>query len=98
MAYRLTNKAADDLIHVYVEGVRLFGVAQAEKYYTELEERFELLAFNPHMARERQELIPPVRINPFISHVIVYQIEDDDDVLIIRVRHGREDWINNPVG
>lgn len=98
MVYRLTSEAAEDLIHIYIEGVRIFGVAQAEKYQDELEERFELLAFNPRMARERQELTPPVRINPFASHVIVYQTKNDDDVLIIRIRHGHEDWINDPVG
>ena len=97
MGYRLTSGAADDLIHIYLEGVRLFGTAQAEKYQDELEERFELLAFNPYMTRERRELTPPVRINPFRSHVIVYRIEDDD-ILIIRVRHGREDWLNDPAG
>lgn len=98
MGYRLTSEAAEDLINIYVEGVRLFGTVQAEKYQDALEERFDLLAFNPRMARERTQLTPPVRINPFGAHIIVYRVEDDDAVLVIRIRHGREDWIGDPVG
>lgn len=44
------------------------------------------------MARERQELSPPMRIHPFKAHLVVYHIEEDGDVLIVRVRHGYEDW------
>jgi plasmid stabilization system protein ParE len=28
--------------------------------------------------------------------VIVYTVDAADDVLIVRVRHGREDWIEDP--
>ncbi|EKJ93739.1 hypothetical protein C241_22111 [Bradyrhizobium lupini HPC(L)] len=27
---------------------------------------------------------------------MVYRVEADDDVLIVRVRHGHEDWGNEP--
>lgn len=98
MAFNLTAAAKGDLIHTYIEGVRLFGIAQAEKYQDKLEERFGLLSANPRMARERPELTPPVRINSCGSHIIIYVIDDHGDVLIVRVRHGREDWINDPIG
>jgi toxin ParE1/3/4 len=26
------------------------------------------------------------------SHLVIYQIQDDGSVLIVRVRHGHEDW------
>jgi toxin ParE1/3/4 len=41
---------------------------------------------------KRVELSPPVRIHPVQSHLVIYQIEDDGSVLIIRVRHVHEDW------
>lgn len=44
------------------------------------------------MARERAELSPPVRIHPFKAHLVVYLSESETDILIIRVRHGHEDW------
>ncbi|MEP3329322.1 type II toxin-antitoxin system RelE/ParE family toxin [Sedimentitalea sp.] len=54
---------------------------------------FEHLAENRRMARERVEIIPPVPAHPFKSHVVIYRI-DGPDILIIRVRHGSEDWMS----
>ena len=38
-------------------------------------------------------LHPPVRVHRYQSHLIIYEIAEDDMVLILRVRHGREDWL-----
>ena len=92
MAYRLTNKAAEDIANIFVEGVRLFGAEQAGKYHSGMAKVFQILAKNPELARERDEIIPPVRIHPYGSHLIVYVVESGRDVLVIRVRHGHEDW------
>ncbi|PST17318.1 type II toxin-antitoxin system RelE/ParE family toxin [Mesorhizobium plurifarium] len=46
--------------------------------------------------RERFEISPPMRIHPFRARLVVYRIEEDGDVLIVRVRHGREDWAGDP--
>jgi len=98
MAYRRSEKADEDIITIYVDGVRDFGIAQAEKYHAELEQLFDLIAVTPKLARERHELEPPVRIHPHKSHIIIYVIEGNNDVLVLRVRHGREDWEFDPVG
>lgn len=37
------------------------------------------------MARERHELLPPLRIHRFRVHLVVYAVGTDDDVLIVRV-------------
>jgi toxin ParE1/3/4 len=95
LPYRLTRQAEDDIIRVYREGMRLFGSAQAERYHRELQGMFELLARFPGMAREREEIRPPVRIHPHKAHLIVYVVEPDGSVLVLRLRHGREDWIND---
>jgi len=94
MGYRLTRKAEDDVIHLYLEGARLFGAAQAERYHRELERAFTLLAENPQMARERMEISPPVRIHPHKAHLIVYLADDEGGILIVRIRHAHEDWAN----
>lgn len=95
MGFRLTQAAEADIIRIATQGIRLFGHGQARRYHDELFALFDLLASNPRMARERSELSPPMRIHPFKAHLIVYRIEDDGDVLIIRVRHGHEDWAND---
>ncbi len=97
MVYRLTQRAEEDIIRIFREGVLLFGAEQAERYHADLEALFRLIADNPRIAREREEITPPVRIHPHKAHLIVYLIEEDSDVLIVRVRHGHEDWENDPV-
>lgn len=92
VAYRLTRKVADDIRHIYIEGARRFGAVQAEAHHARSERTFEPLAANPVLARERTELVPPVRIHPSGAHVVVYLAAENGDVVIVRVRLGREDW------
>jgi toxin ParE1/3/4 len=91
MAYRLTHKAEEDLTEVFLSGIRDFGVIQAEAYLEELVQTFDLLADNPEIGRLREEFRPAVRIHPHGAHIVIYR-DVDADVLIIRIRHGREDW------
>ena len=96
MPFRLARAAADDLRQTYIEGIRLFGAGRAAEYHERLGEAFDALAAHPHMARKRLEISPPVRVHPCGSHVIIHLAEADGSVLILRVRHGREDWVNDP--
>lgn len=89
--YRLSRRAEEDLIQIYVSGALAFGVRQAEHYQDGLEATFDLIARYPELARERHELRPPVRIHRYRSHVVIYLIEAGGP-FIVRVRHGREDW------
>ena len=84
MTYKLTAEADNDLTDIYVDGFRTFGERQAEKYFSELESCFELLANAPLICRERIEFTPPVRIHHRGRHLIIYIIQDDR-ILIIRV-------------
>lgn len=97
MPYRLSSKAQDDLVAIYIEGAREFGIAQADAYHSALEGVFTLLGDYPEMARLREEIAPPVRIHPFKSHIVVYEVEGGE-VTILRVRHARENWISAPKG
>jgi len=91
LTYRLKEAAARDLVHIYVEGVAQFGPRQADVYHQRLEQTFQLIAENPRIARERMEIVGPVRVHPCGSHVIIYEI-DELGVIFLRVRHHREDW------
>lgn len=92
MTYRLTRAAEADLLTIYLEGAARFGLDQADLYFAELETAFEFLVENPEAARERTEITPPMRCHPRGRHIIVYVIEPDGAILIVRVRHAREDW------
>lgn len=97
MAFRLSAHADADVEAIFVTGVKTFGAGPAEGYVEGLRRAFELLARFPSLARERLEIDPPVRVYPYAAHVIVYEITGDD-VVILRVRHGREDWSASPMG
>ena len=91
MRYRLSRPAEQDLIDIYLASVEAFGPIQAERYQDALEQAFDLIAEFPLVVRERPELNPPARVHPVKSHVVVY-IVIDEGPLILRVRHGAEEW------
>ncbi len=95
MGYRLSKGADEDITSIAVVGIEEFGLEQAQRYHEGLFQLIGILAANPRMARERLEIVPPVRVHPYKSHVVIYRIEGPD-ILIIRVRHGREDWMSDP--
>jgi toxin ParE1/3/4 len=70
----------------------VFVVHQANRYHDERFALFDLIAATPRIARERNEIEPPVRIHPSKAHVIVYRVEDDEKIFVVRTRHGHEDW------
>jgi toxin ParE1/3/4 len=92
LLYRLTKRAAEDLRHIYREGKRLFGKEQADLYHQHLHNVFDMLGENPKLARIRTEISPPVRIHPSGPHLIIYVERNGGGILIIRVRHYRENW------
>ncbi|MCY0093949.1 type II toxin-antitoxin system RelE/ParE family toxin [Hoeflea ulvae] len=94
MGFRLTVQAEDDIIGIAEAGLRLFGETQALSYHLQLFEMFELIAANPLMARERHEITPPVRVHPFKAHLIIYMQTQNDEILILRIRHSHEDWMD----
>lgn len=95
MRYRISTHAVTDLKRTYIQGAEQFGIPQAVSYHAKLEATFQLIADNPHMARERHEIRPPVRVHPCGAHMVIYEI-DELGVLILRVRHHRENWIDDP--
>jgi toxin ParE1/3/4 len=91
LGYRLTNAAEVDVTVIFRRGFTEFGSRQAEKYHRGLERTFDFLATNPRASRERDEFSPPVRLHPFGVHLVVYRIVGEE-ILILRVLHGRQDW------
>lgn len=97
MRFSLSVEVEEDIIAIAEQGVRMFGSAQARRYHDELFAVFDLIAADPRMVRERGEISPPVRIHPFKAHLVVYRIEENGTIFVIRVRHGHEEWAGDPV-
>ncbi len=70
----------------------MFGVAHADEYRAGLTAAIIFLVNTPRAARLRSETKLPVRAWRYKAHLIVYIVERDG-ILILRVRHGREDWV-----
>ncbi len=90
MPYKLTSKAENDLIEIYVYGFQKFGERQAEKYFSELEDCFQVLNTSPLICRERIEFTPPVRIHHHGRHLVIYVIQENQ-ILIVRILHDSMD-------
>lgn len=74
----------------------MFGPVQAKRYHSDLFNTLDLIAKNPQMAREREEISPPVHIYPFKAHLIIYQIKESGAVFVIRIRNAFEEWMSDP--
>jgi toxin ParE1/3/4 len=90
--YKLSKAASNDLANLYESTILNFGITQARKYYAGLLAKFKTLSENPLAYRQRQEISPPVRACPYEAHIILYAVNNDNGIEVIRVRHAREDW------
>lgn len=97
MEFKLSVLAEDDIIAIAEQAITMFGPAQAKRYHAEIFNTLDLIARNPKMARTREEIFPPVRVHPFKAHIIIYQIEEDGTVFVVRIRHAFEDWVSDPL-
>ncbi|AYG70678.1 type II toxin-antitoxin system RelE/ParE family toxin [Rhizobium sp. CCGE531] len=95
--FSLSVEAEEDIIAIAEQGVSMFGSTQARRYHDDLFAVLDLIAANPRMARELEEISPPVRIHPFEAHPIVYRIEENGAIFVIRIRRRHEDWTGDPV-
>ncbi len=96
MTWRLSRKAEEDLIGIWLHGADRHDPGLADRYQDGLEETFVLLAQFPELARERHDLTPPLRVHPFGVHLVMYLVRSDGSVFVVRVRHEREDWVSDP--
>lgn len=97
-SYTLSKAAERDLAGIATYTIEAFGIEQALAYRDGLIGCFNFLAEHPKSARLRAELNPPVRARRFQSHLIFYDEQPDGGILILRVRHGREDWLADADG
>ena len=92
MRHRLAKNAATDLRRLYRRSVLGFGTAHADRYLARLDEVFGNIAEFPNAYPPRAN-IANARVRPFEAHHIVYRVRDDDEVVILRVLHGRQDLL-----
>jgi len=93
--FRLNPVALRDLEGIWDFTADRWSADKADAYVSGLYAAFERLAETPHIAPERSEYTPSVRIYRDEAHIVVFR-EETDHVSIIRIRHGHEDWASDP--
>ncbi|MDN3690230.1 type II toxin-antitoxin system RelE/ParE family toxin [Cyclobacterium jeungdonense] len=83
MKYVLTRQAEEDLIEIYLYGLKVFGPLQAEKYHHSIEKAFERIAENHKMFPLALHIREGYRYCVHISHTIFFTVEDR--VRIVRI-------------
>ena len=89
MPYRLSALAEQDVEKIWYFVAEDASPMTADRLIDAIFDRFELLAEQPRIGRNRPEFGEGVRSFVFESHVIYYRY--DQDLLIARVLHGRRD-------
>lgn len=84
--YRLSVRAAAQILDIYSFTEQAFGSYQAEAYYAGLERTFDLIAHFPLIGESNSDLAENLRRFRFQSHQIFYA-EEDGLVLIRAVVH-----------
>lgn len=90
-SYAFYPQAQKDLENIWRYTAETWSVEQAKNYTLELKSVLEFISHNPHIARERVEFSPPVRIYVHQSHLIIYKVTEDI-IDIIRILGGAQDW------
>jgi toxin ParE1/3/4 len=86
--YRLTGRADNDLLDIFVYSIEQFGLNQAERYQSDMIGCFGLLADNPRLGRKAEAIGDHVRRHEHSAHVILYE-EAAYGVLILALVHAR---------
>ena len=74
---KLSINADTDLQNLYIEGFQQWGEAQADKYFQELIEHFDLLSTNPFLFASVKHIRVGYRRSICGSHSIYYRIEGE---------------------
>ena len=92
--YKLSRKAEIDLAELYEFGIRKFGLLQAQKYFLEMHDVFQLLDENTDLGRDSSEYIEDLKRFAFKAHTIFY-LETTDGIFILRILSQRMDYEQN---
>ncbi len=86
--YRLTPDAQSNLVGIRQFTLEQWGVAQSNKYLSELRNTLRLIAENPSLVKARPEVGASVSSFSHASHVIYY-IEYGQQMVMFAVLHKR---------
>ncbi|MFN3835440.1 MAG: type II toxin-antitoxin system RelE/ParE family toxin [Glycocaulis sp.] len=92
MAHRIeySSAALSDLDGIAYYGAMEFGIAAARRYVQALDDGLKLLAAFPDSAPSYTWSGERVRVRSIRSHRIVYLVQPDGGLYVIRILHARQ--------
>ncbi len=93
--YRLSQNVKLDLQRIYMQGLRLYGEVQADKYFNDFFDRFEQLAEQPLLYPTVDEIRPGYRRSVCGVDSIYYRIASGNRVEIMAIigQQDTSDWL-----
>jgi toxin ParE1/3/4 len=88
--WRFTPEADGDFVTILRRSRSAFGPDQMDAYAEQLYSAFDNLAQFPSIGRARDEIAPGLRSYPVGQHIAFYHATDDE-LIIIRIIHSRQD-------
>ncbi len=87
--YKLSERAKEDLIRIHHYGIKQFGETQADKYYNQFFEYFEIISDRPYSFGAIEHIKPGYRRCVCGVDSIIYKIEND--IVEVMAIIGRQD-------
>jgi toxin ParE1/3/4 len=94
MQYIISEKATEDLERIWQYTYLQWSEHQANKYYSLLIQKIELIAQNATSGRKMDDIKEGYRYFTVGSHIIFYKNPGGEAVIIIRILHQRMDIPN----
>ncbi|NKI19242.1 type II toxin-antitoxin system RelE/ParE family toxin [Spongiibacter sp. KMU-166] len=90
-SFLLTSAARKDIIHIGRFTSEKWGKRQRDKYLKQLDDAFRLLARQPDIGRDAEDIKPGYKKFSQGSHVIFYRAGTESSIVVIRVLHNSMD-------
>jgi len=84
--FRFSHRAEADLLNIGLYTFRTWGEIQTDRYIRQLEDWCQLLADNPALGRQCDEVRPGLRRMKQGKHVVFYR-QEPGGILISRILH-----------
>ncbi|MDO5704686.1 MAG: type II toxin-antitoxin system RelE/ParE family toxin [Paracoccus sp. (in: a-proteobacteria)] len=88
----LLPRAQRDLATIWDYSFTLWSETQADRYVAGLHQAMLSLWEAPLIARERDEIVPPVRLWRYRRHLIVFRVKGRD-LHVLGIPGARQDWV-----
>ncbi len=96
MAYRISEKAVEDLENIWVYTFQNWSLQQADKYFNLLLNEIEYISENPYKGKDYSHIRLGYFKAQFKRHFIFYKIDKNGGIVeIIRVLHQQMDVEEN---